>query len=139
MPRSLALGLWLTDLAFLIYWVGSGAVVLGLAPVLRTLMYAHFDQPDVVAWNWSFLPVDVAFSVLGLSAVEADRRGSVLWRPLAILSLAFTVAAGAMAVGYWTLQAQFEPLWFLPNLLLVVWPLAFLPRLVTAEPRGVKA
>jgi hypothetical protein len=83
-----------------------------------------------VAWNWSFLPVDLAFSILGLAAVRAARRGNPIWRPLALLSLAFTMVAGGMAVSYWTLLGEFDPSWFLPNLALVIWPLFFLPGLV---------
>ena len=59
-----------------------------------------------------------------------ERRGEPAWRPLALLSLAFTMAAGAMAVGYWLILGEIEPTWLIPNLLLVLWPLAFLPGLI---------
>ena len=49
---------------------------------------------------------------------------------LALISLVLTQVAGLMAVGYWALLGEFDPSWFLPNLALVVWPMAFLPRLV---------
>ena len=130
MGRSLKLALTVTDLVFLIYWTLSGLTQAGVIPVPRAWMYAHFDQPLVVAWNWSFLPIDLMFSGLGLSAVVAAGRDLTIWRPLALLSLAFTMAAGGMAIGYWTILGEFEPAWFLPNLALVVWPLIFLPGLV---------
>ena len=95
-----------------------------------SLMYAGYGEPRVVAWNWSFLPVDVAFSITGLLAVRAARRGDGLWRPLCLVSLILTQVAGLMAVGYWALLGEFDPSWFLPNLALVLWPLAFLPKLV---------
>lgn len=130
MPRSLALALTITDVMFLLYWSLSGLGQAGVLHIPHDWMYVRFDDPRVVAWNWSFLPVDLAFSALGLSAVAADRRGSGLWRPLALLSLAFTMVAGGMAVSYWALLCEFNPTWLLPNLALVIWPLFFLPRLV---------
>ncbi len=135
MSRSLAIALSVTDLVFLLYWSVSGLVQAGVLAVPRDWMYAGYDQPQTVAWNWSFLPVDLAFSALGLAAVAAARRNAPIWRPLAILSLAFTMTAGGMAVSYWALLGQFDPSWFLPNLVLVVWPLWFLPRLVAETAR----
>jgi hypothetical protein len=130
MPRSLKLALAVTDVLFLAYWTVSVLAQLGVVHLPRAWMYAHYDQGLVVAWNWSFLPLDLSFSVLGLSAVEAARRGKAIWRPLALLSLAITTAAGGMAVAYWTLLGEFDPAWFLPNLALVLWPLFFIPGLV---------
>ncbi|MFD1189279.1 MULTISPECIES: DUF5360 family protein [Phenylobacterium] len=136
MRRALAISLAVTDLLFLAYWSTSLLALAGVVHVSPDAMYAGYDQPRVIAWNWSFLPLDLAFSVSGLLAVRAARRGSPIWRPLALISLAFTVAAGGMAIGYWTLLGEFNPSWFLPNLALVVWPMAFLPGLIreTASP-----
>lgn len=130
MPRLLAISFTITDVMFLLYWSLSGLGQAGILHIPRDWMYAHYDQAQVIAWNWSFLPVDLAFSVLGLSAVAAARRGAPVWRPLALLSLAFTMAAGGMAVSYWAILGEFEPAWFLPNLALVIWPIFFLPGLV---------
>ena len=93
-------------------------------------MYADYQAPQVVAWNWSFLPVDVAFSAFGLFGVWAARRQDPLWRPLTLISLVLTQVAGLMAVAYWTLLGQFNLAWFAPNLALVLWPCLFLPDLI---------
>ena len=130
MPQSLALAFTVTDLIFLVYWSASGLAQLGMISIPHDWMYAHYDQPQVIAWNWSFLPVDLAFSILGLSAVAAARRQAPIWRPLALLSLSFTMVAGGMAVSYWTILREFDPSWFVPNLALVIWPLFYLPSLV---------
>ncbi len=130
MRKPLRIAFLTTDLAFILYWTLSGLRQAGVLPIPAAWMYSGFDIPRVVAWNWSFLPVDLAFSTTGLLAVAASRRGDPVWRPLALLSLAFTFCAGTMAVGYWTLLGEFEPTWFLPNLILVIWPLVFLPGLV---------
>jgi hypothetical protein len=40
------------------------------------------------------------------------------------------MVAGGMACGYWLLIGEIDPTWFGMNLLLLVWPMIFLPRLV---------
>lgn len=134
MSRPLRAAFVITDTLFLAYWTASALVMLRVIHVPPSWMYAGYDQPRVVAWNWSFLPLDLAFSILGLAAVRAARRGHPGWRPLALLSLAFTMAAGGMAISYWALLGEFDPAWFIPNLALVVWPLAFLPGLLRTAP-----
>ena len=141
MGRKLALALFATDLLFLAYWALALASQAGLLRIPLELMYAGYQEPRVVAWNWSFFPLDVAFSMVGLFAVRAARRGDPLWRPLALISLVLTQVAGLMAVGYWALMGEFDPSWFLPNLALVVWPAFFLPGLVCdlSHPAGGEA
>ena len=136
MRKSLAIALTITDILFLLYWSAAGLAQAGILSIPPEWMYADYTQPQVIAWNWSFLPVDLAFSLLGLGAVRAARRHDPRWRPLALLSLAFTMVAGGMAVSYWLLLGEFDPLWFGPNLALVIWPLWFLPGLIaeTASP-----
>jgi hypothetical protein len=130
MSRSLAASLAITDVLFLAYWSAALLNQVGLLSIPAELMYAGYDNPRVVAWNWSFLPLDLAFSATGLMAVRAARRGDPTWRPLALISLTLTVVAGLMAVAYWAILREFDPSWFLPNLALLIWPLFFLPRLV---------
>lgn len=130
MPRRLAAALLVTDLAFLAYWSASALQLVGVADVPAAMMYADHLEPRVIAWNWSFLPLDLAFSLTGLAAVSASRRGNASWRTLAIVSLALTATAGGLAVSYWTLLAEFDPAWFLPNLAILFWPFAFLPGLI---------
>jgi hypothetical protein len=134
MSRRLAIALLVTDLTFLAYWSVSALQLVGIADVSPGMMYAGHLEPRVVAWNWSFLPLDIAFSLTGLAAVSASRRHHASWRALAIVSLTLTATAGGMAVSYWTLLAEFDPAWFLPNLAILLWPFAFLPDLVR-QPR----
>jgi hypothetical protein len=137
MSRSLALALSITDLLFLAYWLASGLDKVGLIAIPADWLYAGAGEPRVDAWNWSFFPLDLAFSVTGLAAVAASRKGSASWRPLALISLILTMVAGGMAVGYWTLLGEFDPAWYLPNLALLIWPLAFLPGLMRDLSRDV--
>ena len=130
MPGPLAWCMAVTDLAFLAYWSLSLLSLGGWIILPRAWMFEGYDQPATVAWNWSFLPLDIGLSVLGLCAVALARRNRPAWRPLALLSLTFTMAAGGMAIAYWALLGQFDPAWFLPNLALLLWPMLFLPRLI---------
>lgn len=132
MSRSLRIALMTTDIAFLAYWLMATLNLVGLIHIPADWMYADYTSPQVIAWNWSFLPLDMAFSGFGLYAVRAERRGDPIWRPLTLISLTLTQVAGLMAVAYWTILGQFDPMWFLPNLALLVWPLVFLPGLVRA-------
>jgi hypothetical protein len=133
MPRGLALAISVTDIAFLLYWTVSALAVAGLIAIPPAWMYAGYDKPWVCAWNWSFLPLDACFSLTGLAAVAAARRGLALWRPLALVSLTLTMTAGLMADSYWILMGDFDPAWFLPNLGLVLWPLPYLARLIAGS------
>ena len=130
MSRLLKFSLTTTDIAFLLYWTMAALLELGLIDIPRDMMYADYDNPRVSAWNWSFFPLDIAFAIAGLMAVRAARRGAPLWRPLAIISLVLTMTAGGMAVAYWTILGEFYPAWYLSNLILLIWPMFFLPGLV---------
>ncbi len=130
MSKWLALFLTLTDIGFLLYWVLAALSQAGLLSIPPDMMYANYQQRDVIAWNWSFLPMDLAFSFFGLSAVAASARGDRAWRAYALISLTLTMAAGLMAVSYWTILLEFNAAWYLTNMFLVVWPLCFLPRLI---------
>ncbi|HRI70054.1 MAG TPA: DUF5360 family protein [Polyangium sp.] len=131
MSSSLRNALFLTDILFLVYWLVSALNVSGILTVPADWLYADAHIPRVVAWNWSFLPLDVAFSLTGLAAVRASVRSNPLWKPLALISLVLTMVAGGMAIGYWALLGEFNAAWFLPNLAIFVWPLFFLPGLVS--------
>jgi hypothetical protein len=130
MGPALGLGLLITDVAFLLYWTVAALHAAALVQVPQTWLYANADDARVVAWNWSFFPLDVAFSLTGLAAVRAARRNNGAWRPLALISLILTMVAGGMAVGYWALLGEFDPFWIGANALLLVWPAPFVACLV---------
>lgn len=136
MSARLRWTLLVIDIAFLAYWTFSALVLFGALKVAPSMMYADYDEPSVVAWNWSFLPIDLAFSLTGLSAVVLSKRGNAAWIALAIISMTLTSAAGAMAVTYWTLMGQFDPAWFLPNLAIFLLPFFFVPGLARSFPES---
>ena len=130
MPRTLKIALTITDWAFLAYWTAALLDVAGVIKIPPDWLYADARDARVIAWNWSFFPLDIAFAATGLISVRLARRGDGGWRVFALVSLVLTMVAGGMAVAYWSLLGEFNWAWFAPNLLLLLWPLWFLPRLV---------
>src|SRR5262245_9041975 len=119
MPNSfLRWNLLLTDIGFLLYWLASA---LSLFPA--EWLYKDHSNPILMAWNWSFAPVDLAASASGLLALWLARAGRINWSQWALISLSLTFCAGLMAIAFWSLRSDFELAWWLPNLYLVAWPL----------------
>jgi hypothetical protein len=116
--------LLITDLGFLLYW---SVTALHLLPA--SLLFKDYANPILVAWNWSFLPLDLGASFLGLAALHLARKGRPQWHFAALLSLTLTACAGLMALSFWTLRSDYDPLWWAPNAFLLVWPLFFLKQL----------
>lgn len=112
-----------TDLGFLVYWVVTALHVLPDA-----WLFKDYDQPVLQSWNWSFLALDLFISFTGLAAVALWRRKDSRAEPLALMSLTLTSTSGLMAVAFWALRRDFDPAWWGPNLFLLLYPLAFLPR-----------
>ena len=131
MPAGLRRAISVVEAAMLLYWAVTALAALGLVALPPTALYKGYDQPLMVAWNWSFMPLDVAFALTGLASVRAARAGRP-WRGLATVSLTLTMCAGGMALAFWTLTGDFDPGWWLPNLVLLLGPLVWLPRLVRA-------
>lgn len=130
MSRTLALSIGITDILFMTYWFIAWLALFGVLNLPPDMMYADYDNPRVVAWNWTFFPLDLAFSVFGYLALSANRRGDPVWRAYALVSLVLTMTAGGMAVAYWTFLGEFNPSWFIPNFALLVWPLFFVGNLI---------
>ncbi|MEJ6004730.1 DUF5360 family protein [Paucibacter sp. AS339] len=122
--RALRLNLLLTDLGFVAYWFVSAT---GLLP--SAWLFKDHDNAILVAWNWSFAPLDLLASALGLWALSRARQGGP-WRLPALLSLVLTFCAGLLALSFWTLRADFNLGWWLPNLYLLLWPLWLGPPLM---------
>jgi hypothetical protein len=115
-----------TDLGFLAYWT---VTALQLLP--DDVLFADHDDPRVIAWNWSFLPLDLLVTATGITSVALRRCGSRGWHPLALVSLTLTATAGLMALVYWTLREEFDLTWWGPNLFLLLYPVPALAWLMT--------
>lgn len=113
------------DLGFIAYWL---ITLLHLIP--PQYLFQDYENPILVAWNWSFLPLDLFISATGLSSLWCWRRGNELWKPLAFASLLLTFCSGLQAIAFWILRSDYDPLWWAPNLVLLLYPLYFLPLMV---------
>ena len=133
MPRWLRACFLLVDLGFILYWAITAAGVLPEA-----WLFKDYQDPLLQAWNWSFLPLDLFVSATGLTAVLLARWGGD-WRPWALLSLAMTSASGMQAIAFWVLRQDFDPAWWLPNLFLLLYPIAALPAVLGRSPRSAPA
>lgn len=125
MPTALLRwNLLITDLGFLAYWLSAA---IGVFP--PEWLYKNYDNPILIAWNWSFAPVDLMASALGLYSLVLAKRGKASWPAFALVSVVLTFCAGLMAVSFWALQRDFSVGWWLPNLYLVVWPMVVVAQL----------
>jgi len=134
-PCGLKTSLLITDIAFLSYWALTALVAAGALSIPAEYLYSDYNNPLVVAWNWSFMPLDVALSLIGITALSLQRRACASWRMLAVVSLSLTVCAGLMAISFWAIRGDFDPAWWAVNLALILWPLYFLPQLVDTPAR----
>lgn len=114
-----------TDIGFIAYWL---ITVLHLIPA--ELLFRNYNNPILVHWNWSFLPLDLAISATGLTSLWLYHKMNALWRSLAIVSLVLTSVSGLQAIAFWLFAGDLNITWWLPNLFLLVYPLFFLPKLM---------
>ncbi|MEM7639012.1 MAG: DUF5360 family protein [Pseudomonadota bacterium] len=126
--------MFFTDIGMLLYWVITAAMALSLLNIPGEWLFKDYHDPRVVAWNWSFFPLDILFSVTGLVALRMEARGDPNWKLMATISLTLTVCAGLMAISYWLIVQDFDPSWWLPNLFLMIWPLPYLYQLIRGKP-----
>ncbi|MEH6569923.1 MAG: DUF5360 family protein [Halioglobus sp.] len=108
-----------TEGGMLLYWVVASLVVAGLLNVPPEYMYSDYQNPLIVAWNWSFFPLDVMFAVLGLvgrfANIDPYRK-----QFLSVVSLSLMFCAGLMAISFWIVNRDFDPFWWGINVWLLV-------------------
>ena len=106
---------WVIDIGFIVYW---SLIILRVLP--PEVMFEGYEKPEVQAWNWSFLPLDIAAAVTGIVGQTAKRCDYTV---LLTSSLVLTSVAGGMALSYWVVLGYFDILWWAPNLVLFLFPL----------------
>lgn len=120
----------------LTYWSVTALMALSVISVPGEWLFKDYHDARVMAWNWSFLPIDLLLSFTGLWALRLEGHGNPQWRLWAAISLTLTVCAGLMALSYWVLVQDFDLTWWIPNLFLTVWPLPFLVQLAIKPIEG---
>ena len=118
---------WVIDVWFIVYW--SLIVFRALPP---EVMFEGYELREVQAWNWSFFPLDILAAITGIIWQTTKRlNGSVFL----IISLVLTSVAGGMALAYWVVLGYFDILWWLPNLVLLLFPLWPLYQFAIKNPK----
>jgi hypothetical protein len=125
LPPSLRIWFVLVDTGFILYWL---ITLVGLIPA--EYLFKDYENPILMAWNWSFLPLDLLISASGLAAIAISKRANRNAIPLAIVSLVLTSCSGLMAISFWVLRSDYAFSWWLPNLVLLIYPLFYLRSLV---------
>ncbi|WP_028608415.1 DUF5360 family protein [Paenibacillus harenae] len=125
MSAWLRLLMLVTDLGFIAYWM-----IVGLDLLPKEFLYKDYDNELLVAWNLSFIPLDLVISLTGLLSIYFYKRKSGLWSSLCIISLSLTFCSGLQAIAFWGLRLDFDLLWWVPNLFLMLYPLFFIPKLM---------
>ena len=118
--------MFFTDVGMLLYWAITAAMAIKLIDIPGEWLFKDYHDPRVVAWNWSFFPLDLLFSLTGLASLRMEKAGNPDWKIMATISLTLTVCAGLMAISYWVIVQDFDPAWWIPNLFLMIWPLPYL-------------
>ncbi|MEU2038039.1 DUF5360 family protein [Nocardia niwae] len=129
MSRVLAptkIAMLVTDVGFLLYWAIAFAQV-----IPPEWAYKDYTDPILSDWNYSFVVLDLAASATGLASL-CRAPGS---RTLMTVSLTLTSVAGLQALAFWTLRGDFSPLWWAPNLFLLLFPVPALVTLVCDGPQ----
>lgn len=111
------------DFSFILYF---SATAIGIIPI--EYAYSDYTNPILVSWNWSFLPLDIVISLTGLSSIYLHRKGCAEWKSIALLSLVLTFCSGLMAISFWAIRLEFDAVWWIPNLVLLLYPLFFIPK-----------
>jgi hypothetical protein len=101
------------------YWMVALFMLLGVVQIPPEYMYSDHENPMVVAWNWSFFPVDLIFSVSGLYG-RFGQHSLHKKQLLETLSLALMFCAGLMAVSFWVVQNSYDVFWWGVNLWLIL-------------------
>lgn len=115
----------LTDIGFILYWL---ITLLHIIP--EALLFKDYNNPILSAWNWSFFPLDMCISFSGITSLILHGKNNPMWRRTALISLVLTFCSGLQAVSFWFLRNDFDIMWWLFNLYLVIYPLFFIKGVI---------
>jgi hypothetical protein len=128
MSRALKSLFLITDIGFILYWT---VTYFQLIP--KEYLYQDYQNRLLVIWNWSFFPLDLLISITGLLSIYLHRKNDELWKKVALISLVLTFCSGLQAIVFWIIKLDFDPVWWIPNLYLLLYPLFFIPDLLRRE------
>lgn len=115
----------ITDIGFIVYWI---ITLLHLIP--PNLLFEDYTNPILVSWNWSFLPLDMFISFTGFLSLYLYKKENVKWKKFSLISLVLTFCSGLQAISFWSMRRDFDLLWWVFNLYLIIYPIFFIKGLV---------
>ncbi|MBU3659024.1 MAG: hypothetical protein FGM14_04090 [Flavobacteriales bacterium] len=116
----------LVDIGFIVYWL-----ITALHLIPEIYLYNDYKNEILVNWNWSFFPLDLFISFTGLYSVYLNNKSIKKWKIYAFISLILTSVSGLQAIAYWTFAREFDPVWWIPNMFLLIYPWIFFPKLIS--------
>lgn len=125
MSKSLKFLFLITDIGFIFYWF---VTLFELIP--KEYLYQDYQNELLVIWNWSFFPLDILISATGLISIYLNKEKNLKWKSFALISLTLTFCSGLQAIVFWMIKFDFDLMWWIPNLFLLVYPLYFIPILL---------
>ncbi|WP_366248869.1 DUF5360 family protein [Terribacillus aidingensis] len=117
-----------TDIGFIIYWI-----VTYLHIIPTSWAFKDYNNPLTIAWNWSFLPLDILISITGLYSLYLYEKNAEQWKMIALVSLVLTFCSGLQAIAYWSFNGDFDMSWWIMNLYLLIYPIFFIVPLVNTR------
>lgn len=118
----------IAEILMIAYWIAAAALAFGLIYIDPEWMYSDHENPLVIAWNWSFFPIDIAFAALGLFAKFGNMNAARRFK-LEITAATLMICAGLMAISFWLITADFNVAWWAVNIWLIVLGLLNLTRI----------
>lgn len=121
----------ITDIGFMFYWF---ITLFHLIP--QNLLFKDYTNSILVAWNWSFLTLDMSISITGFLSLYLYSKRNVLWRKFSLISLVLTFCSGLQAISFWTIRCDFDLLWWAFNLYLMIYPIFFIKGILSDNFNG---
>ncbi|WP_289355079.1 DUF5360 family protein [Paenibacillus sp. S-12] len=128
MGRTLKAFMLFTDIGFLVYWT---ITFMGWIP--KEYLYQDYSNELLVAWNMSFIPLDLFISITGLLSIYYYHKKKPVWSALCFTSLLLTFCSGLQAIALWSVRLDFDMMWWTPNLFLLLYPLFFISKVMKGE------
>jgi hypothetical protein len=117
-----------TDIGFIVYWF---ITFFHLIP--ESVAFKDYDNPIIIAWNWSFFPLDIFISITGLYSIYQYNKNNPAWMNYALISLVLTFCSGLQAIAFWAFSKNFYIIWWAINLYLMIYPLFFIRTFIAAK------
>ena len=119
MKKLISVLLTSTEIGMISYWVVAFLMLFGVLHIPPEYMYSDYKNPTIIAWNWSFFPIDLIFSIAGLYA-RFGQHALYKKQLLETVSISLMFCAGLMAISFWTIQNSYDIFWWGTNIWLIV-------------------